>query len=226
VLTLAVALAMGLWAAARAQAAPNLTFTLTPQGGDGRISYAGGNTPVVGTDLQVSAVSGLGTPSHPNGALAIDGGKLSFSTGTNTVMTQGASGEWTFNNGGRIELDGAIATLGIPAGTKLLTGNFTNATTIKALGSGDLKIQGGVFFNVVDPTLAAYYGLPTGGTLYLGGLSTLFTAPTGPTGAFNSSGLTSGSVTTEPVPEPGTLAVFAALATGGIALLHRRRAGA
>jgi hypothetical protein len=174
----------------------------------------------------VSAVSGLGTSHHPNGVLAIDAGKLSFSTGTNTYISQGPNGEWTFNKGGSVELDGGIAPLGIPAGTKLLTGNFANATAIKSLGAADLKMQGGVFFNVVDPTLAAYYGLPTGGTLYLGGLSTLFAAPTGPAGAFSSSGLTNGSVTTQPVPEPATLAVFAAMATGGIALLHRRRSRA
>jgi hypothetical protein len=201
-----------------------LTFTLTPQSGSSRIVYAGGSGPLQGNILGTTSVTGLDTPNHTGKSFELDAGtgSLSFQTGPSAGISQGGT-EWNFGTGGAIELDGGIQSLGIPAGTKLLTGSFTNPTFVKDLGAGDLKVQGGAFFNVVNPTLAAYFGLPTGGTMYLGGLSTLFSAGTTIGGAFSSESLTSGSVTTQPVPEPGALVVFASLASSGIAYVYRRR---
>lgn len=216
------AVGVGLASSRVAEAGANLTFTLAPQSGNGRISYAGGQSALTGDGLGVASVNGLSTPSHAGGALAIDAGALKFATG-NPSQTNAATKAWDFGPGGKLELDGGIAALGIKPGTALLTGSFTQDTFVRSIGTGDLKLQGGAFFNVVNPTLAAYFGLPTGGTAYLGGLGTLFSAPTNAAGGFSSLDLTSGSVTTSPVPEPGTLAIFAALTTGGLALAHRRR---
>jgi len=216
-----LALTLGLAASGRVDASPNLTFTLTPQSGDGRISYAGGTAPVVGDDLRVASVKGLGTPDNGDVVLPLDAGTLTFKTG-DLSGTAAAGSERNFAPGGHLELVGGIASLGIKPGTALVTGSFTKDTFIRTMGDGDLKIQGGAFFNVVNPILAAYYGLPTGGAMFLGGLGTLISAPTNAAGGFASAGLTSGSVTTSPVPEPTTLAVFAALAAGGFAYVRRR----
>jgi hypothetical protein len=79
----------------------------------------------------------------------------------------------------------------------------------------------------VNPALAAYFGLPTGGAMSTGVLTTIFAAAGSPPSGFTSNGFSSGDVTSSPslaaVPEPGALAVFGILATGGIAYLHRRR---
>lgn len=216
------ALGVGLFSAERAEAAANLTFTLAPQSGNGRINYAGGATTLTGDGLAVASVSGLSTPAHAQSALLIDGGALQFNTGKLSQMNA-LTKEWDFSPGGKLELDGGIAALGIKPGSALLTGSFSQDIFVRSIGTGDLKLQGGAFFNVVNPTLAAYFGLPTGGSAYLGGLATLFSAPNNGSGGFASSDLTSGSVTTSPVPEPGALAIFAALATGGLAFVHRRR---
>lgn len=215
-----LALTLGL-AAERVEASANLTFTLTPQAGDGRINYAGGAAPIVGEDLRVASVKGLGTPDNGDVVLPLDDGTLTFKTG-NLSGTTAAGSELNFAPGGHLELEGGIPSLGIKPGTALVTGSFTKDTFMRTMGDGDLKIQGGAFFNVVNPILAAYYGLPTGGSLFLGGLGTLISAPTNSAGGFTSAGLTSGSVTTAPVPEPATLAVFTALAVGGLIYVRRR----
>lgn len=225
VLALAAAVGLGLGAAGRAAAAPNLTFTLTPQAGDGRISYAGGSAPVVGDGLRVASVKGLDTPSHADKTFSLDAGTLQFTTGAFSGLSQ-SNTEHDFAAGGMLKLVGGIADLGIKPGSTLLTGSFSNNSFVRSLGAGELRLQGGAFVNVVDPTLAAYFGLPTGGAMYLGGLGTLFSAPTTPAGGFASSGLTSGSLTTQPVPEPTTLAVFAALAAAAAAGAYRRRRAA
>jgi MYXO-CTERM domain-containing protein len=206
-----------------AQAAENLTFTLVPQSGGGKLSYVGGASPLIGTDLGVGSITGLETPLHSQGSLTLNSANLSFTTGSGFVSPS-IKGETDFAPGGSLEIVGGVPGLGIPAGTQLMSGSFTKDNFVRSLGDGDLKIQGGAFINIVNPTLAAYYGLPTGGTMYLGGLAALFSGPTTPSGAFSSSDLTSGSVTTSPVPEPGTFAVFAALAVGGL-VAYRRRAG-
>jgi hypothetical protein len=218
-LGLAIA-ALGLGVATgQARASENLTFTLTPQADAGLISYAGGAAPLVGGNLGVSSVTGLTTGLHTGSSLSLDSGTLSFTTGN--FSGDPISNEADFSSGGKLEIDGGIAALGIAPGTALMTGSFTGDTIVKSVGMRNLKIEGGAFFNVVNPTLAAYFGLPVGGTMYSGALATLFAAPTNSNGSFSDSGLSSGSVTTAPVPEPGTFLVFAALVGSG--LVYRRR---
>ncbi len=221
-LGLALAAALGLGAATgEAQASANLTFTLTPQSNAGLISYAGGDAPLVGSNLSVSSVTGLSTALHPNGALTLDStGSLNFTTGNYTSSP--TTNEIDFNSGGSISITGGIAALGIAPGTTLLTGSFTGDSFVKSLGTNDLDVQGGAFINVVNPTLAAYFGLPVGSTVYSGGLATLFEAPSTANGGFASVDLSSGSVSTAPVPEPTTFAVFAIMAGGGLLYAQRR----
>jgi hypothetical protein len=239
-LGLAVAVAAGPGAAG-ARAAGYISFDLDPQGGSGRVSYspqqAGGA--LVGSNLGVLDVKGVGTPLHDGTSITISQGALNFSTGmfsgTSPVVSpttvgpvspaSAALNQWDFAAGGSMAITGGIAALGIAPGTPLLTGSFTGTTFVRPLPGSDLKVQGGALINVVNPVLAAYLGLPVGGSVqYVGGLSTLFAASSTAPGAFSSNGYSDGQVTTTPVPEPGALAVFTLAVGGGLALLRRRSA--
>src|SRR5262249_22991554 len=102
---------------------------------------------------------------------------------------------------------------------------FNGVASVLALdGNKDLKMQGGAFVNVVNDKLASYFGLPSGGFPYKGGLSTFFSAPGDPPGTFSSQGFTSGSLTTSPVPDPAPSAAFPLLPGCGIVWLRRRSA--
>ena len=224
-----LALAAVLTHAAAARAA-YMSFSLDPQPGVGRISFAGSGSPVVGTDLGVLTVKGLDTPSNTDQAIAISNGQLDFSTGTYTgTTTDNSSGSTStavehFAPGGTITITGGVPSLGIPDGTPLLTGSFSDSPFVRTIGTGSLDVQAGAFINVVNSKLAQYFGLPVGKAVYSGGLSTLFAASSSQSGVFASTGYTSGQVTTTPVPEPTTLAIFAVTLGGGLAWHLRRRA--
>ena len=207
-------------ATGQAQASANLTFTLTPQSNAGLIELRGCRAAAAAERSRGLVGDGPRHRLHPRGALALDStGTLNFSTGN--YSSSPTSNEIDFNSGGSITITGGVAALGIALGTTLLSGSFTGDTFVKSLGTNDLDVQGGAFINVVNPTLAAYFGLPVGSTVYSGGLATLFEAPTNANGGFASVDLSSGSVSTAPVPEPATFAVFAIMAGGG--LLYARR---
>ncbi len=217
---LATVLLSGRVAAPRAHAA-DLGFTLGPQSATGLIGYAGGKSPLVGENIGVNSVTGLNTPLHgPSTTLNLTGGELNFSTGN---FQGGSSTQWTFAPGGVLTLSGMIPSLGINTTSDLLTGHFTDPSYVQSLNGGGLKEQGGAFFSVVNPTLASYFGLPTGVVLYSGGLTTLFNAKGTAPDAFSSDGFTGGTLTVSPVPEPGTLFVFGAFAVGAIVWSRKTR---
>ena len=219
----ALAAALGVHRGGRAADASDLSATLSPQDGNGNISYAGGSGDLVGKNLGVESITGLSTPLHgPSTTLKVVNGMLGFNTG---AFTGGdASGaQWNFASGGNLSLQGTIPSIGINTDSVLLTGSFSDPTTVRSL-NGSLKVQGGAFFSIVNPTLASYFGLPTGVVLYSGGLSTLFRADGTSPSAFTSNGFTGGTLTVAPVPEPGTLVVFGALAAFGFVRLRRKAA--
>jgi PEP-CTERM motif len=226
---LGLALAASFMHAGWARAA-QLSFNLNAQPGEGRIAYAGGAAPLVGGNLGVLTVKGLDTPNSHDEALAVEKGTLNFSTGAFTNATPANPGvtssaqNWNFAPGGSLTVSGGIPSLGIADGTPLLTGAFTDSTFVRSLGVADLKVQGGAVFNVVNSQLAAYFGMPTGASAYVGGLSTMFAAAGTAPGAFSSSGYTSGQITTTPVPEPTTFVVLAVAFGAGFAWRRRRSA--
>lgn len=205
-----------------------LSFNLQPQTGDGRISYAGGSTALVGKNLGLASINGLDTPSHDKESLVVENGALAFNTGPFTGTTPdgtsvaSAAKDWNFGSGGSVTLTGGIPALGIPAGSNLLSGTFSDPSTVRPLGGNDLKVQGAAVLSDVNKQLAQYFGLQTG-VMYTGGISTLFSAAGNAPSGFSSTGYTAGQVTTTPVPEPGTLALFA-LTLGCVAALRRRAA--
>jgi hypothetical protein len=224
------------------RAAGYISFDLNPQGGTGRISYTAGaagaaGNGLVGSNLGLLDVKGVGTPLHNGQSLSVSQGTVNFFTGpfagTGTITpslssassSSTAAKEWDFAPGGTLTVTGGIAALGIAPGTPLLTGRFTDTTFVSpVLGSPDLKVQAGALMTLVNYPLASYLGLPVGSTVsYVGGISTFFAATGTAPGSFSSDGYTSGYVTTTPVPEPGALAVFTLAVGGGLAWLRRGR---
>ncbi|MFO0908489.1 MAG: PEP-CTERM sorting domain-containing protein [Isosphaeraceae bacterium] len=227
------AVAVGLSVAAGTAHASYLSFNLNAQPGSGRISYKGGSNPLEGTDLGILTVKGIDTPSQDGEALLVNKGTLNFKTGPSLTSAQpsvtSAATEWNFSAGGSLTVSGGIPALGIPDGTPLVTGSFSDPSFVRSLHTGplpgtDLKVQGGAFVNIVNDKLANYFGLPLNAPHYVGGLSTLFSASGNPGEAFSSEGYTSGQLTTTPVPEPSTLVVLTVAA--GVGLAYRRRRSA
>ncbi len=180
----------------------------------GVISYAGGTKPLVGKNIQVDNVLGLGTPAHDNATVNIIGGLLNFTTGNFSGASTTPSA-WDFSGGGTITLtgcadldhDGGACDAQDASGT-LLTGTFDNATVLAM--SSVSKILGAGVIDIKNPQLAQFFGLPFGSTdFYTGGLNLSFRASGLPPHSFRSSVALSGDMfDSPPLPEPASLVLF------------------
>jgi hypothetical protein len=188
-------------------AAPILDFNIAPPT-SGTISYAGDDNPLIGTNIQVDNVTGLGTLYNSNVTLTIINGTLDFTTGTPTD-----DWEWSGGADSSITITGSVyaGTQLIASGT-LLSGNFGAADVNVKYGLNNFYITGGSFSDYKNVDLLTYYGLPTTGTLekpqlYSGNFNISFEAVSGLSkgDAFESTQVLSGDVTNSPVPEPATM---------------------
>jgi hypothetical protein len=190
---LALVLGLAVAGAVPAGALPTLDFGIvapTP----GTIAYGGGGAALVGTNIQVDNVVGIGTPSNDGALLDITGGLLNFTTG---AYTGNAGGAWHFANvGGTISITGGIHNQtnypvgpnpDIANGTSLLSGTFLNADVFlistTPVGGGvytNFQIAGASFTDIKDEDLLTFFGLATGVT-YNGTFNISFqTYSTGP----------------------------------------------
>jgi len=228
-----ITLALVLGVAPGARAGPIIDFGMhAPTAGT--ISYATLGGPLTGSGIQVdNVVGGLGTPETAtpanNGVVATCVScTLSYTTGD----FESATGtQWTFAAGGTITLTGGIdfpdATPDIPTGTALLSGSWSSPVIVSDLGSINAKLQGGVFTDIQNASLASFYGLVGGpGTTWSGAFNLSFFAVGFAPGTFTSSALASGDITNTPQPvavaEPGTLILLGA-ALLGVGAWSRRR---
>ena len=204
---------------------PSLDFNIAAPT-SGTVSFAGGTSALVGTDIQVDTVVGLGTVANDGVTLNCIGCVLNFTTGDYS----GASGnQWLFGGGGTITINGSLDTNndGVVdiANVNLLSGTFNQASNVSYdLGVLIFNIAAGTFADNKDPGLLAYYGLPNGD--YMGGMNISFATAAGVTqnvgDAFTSTQVLSGDILNTPVPLP---AAFWMLGGGLLALtgFYRRR---
>ncbi len=146
-----------------AMAGPILDFgVIAPT--TGSISYGGGGGPLIGANISVDNVVGLGTPLKNGISHNILNGRLDFTTGN---LTGSTSTTWSFGGGGgsTITLSGTVdfdlsgtVTAGDISGT-LLTGAFGKVDVTTT--AGEFRIAGAAFTDTKDDNLLAYYGLPT-----------------------------------------------------------------
>ncbi len=180
-------------------------------GPNGTLSFNG--SAFTGTDIPVSAIVGVGTPSN-------SGVNFSFGAGTNLDFsaTNYFGSGWNFGPGGSI-------TIGIDGVTpKLLNGTFTNLTVTPTAGGFDVIAAG--ILDQKDPTLAAFYGWG-GVTSWVGTLNLSFQTSANLGSIFGTPGtptalVGTGDVLNTPVPEPATMLL---LGSGliGVAGFARKR---
>jgi hypothetical protein len=199
--------------------AQSLDFTVPGLNPGASISYAGGATDLVASNITITTVQGLGTPLNNLVITALTNGLLNFTSGAFAGVV---GTEWTFGGGGAgsitISATGPASVLPSP----LLTGQILNAQVTGSGGGFHVAIA--AFVNTIGTGLASLYGVPTTG--WSGNLNIGFTTPDGPVApaAFNSSLVSSGDVLCT-VPEPSTMAIAG---LGGLGLigygLRRRKA--
>jgi hypothetical protein len=143
-----------------AGAQPILKFD-DPTNPGGIVSYNGAGGAAVGTDILFQSIQGLDTPLNNNVTLACVGCVMNFTTGLNTQEGTVGATPWLFGPGGTIQITGSIPTLGIPAGSQILTGTFTGTPA-----EGITVVEGEVFglfigsgSDAKNPALAAFFGL-------------------------------------------------------------------
>lgn len=212
-------------AATPVHANPMLDFNISAHSPNvGSIKYTTVGGALTGIGVKPDNVTGLNTPLN-NGATGVCVGcTLNFTTG---ALTSTTGSQWFFGGGGSIVLKGGIdfdgGGLGGPndvaAGTTLLNGTFTIAD-VEALGP-TFKVSIAVFSDVKDPTLLAFYGLPSN-IPYDGNFNISFMATGSPPGTFASTQVLSGDVVNSPTPEPGSMILLGS-GLAGFAYLARRR---
>jgi len=191
----------------------------------GTISYAGGSSDLIGSNIEVDNVVGLSTPTNSNVISVCVSCVLNFTSGTLAGAggsNQNNNGWWSFGPGGTITITGGVQLQGgtdISPGSTLLSGTF-NSAFVQDLGVNGFKVTFGSFSDTKHADLLSYYGL-TPGTPFQGALTLLFASVnSGVGGAFTSTTVFSGTVVNAPVPLPAAAWLFG---TGVVGLWATRR---
>ena len=192
----------------------------------GNVSFTSGPTPLTGSFPLVS-LNGISTPLNNGTPLDALFGSLSFTTGN---LIGNTSSAWIFAGGGSLIVSGCFdadsdAGACDPqdiSGTSLITGTFTGSQQLDSTLSGVAPDGAGLTgIATFDPSLASFYGLPSGPYSFVLDFTTDGASVT-PPGAFLFGGqdqFGGGTLTLTPltsVPEPSSLLL---LGTGLLALM-------
>jgi hypothetical protein len=149
------------------------TATNQPNLHTGTISYSSLNGKLVGANIDIDVLQGLGVPSNSNLFVSCFSCRLSFVSGGNVSNTSGTS--WTFNatsssiqvtGGFDLNKNGVLDASDIQPGAVLLSGVFSSpiAVTTPNLAKPDILLTASTVLNVVNTQLANFYGVPGGYT--------------------------------------------------------------
>jgi hypothetical protein len=173
-----------------ARAVPtSLDFDLSGISSGGMICYYGSGSPLEGTGIQVSQITGN------NLALPVTNGILAFTSGANT-------GGWQFGPGGSITVTGNIGS----GQETLLSGSFTSAQVIPVNGTSFQVVIGGIS-NSNSLDLTSHFSMPSG--QYAGALTATVLGSAQVGQSFICETTLSGDIQVAPVPLPGALWLLA-----------------
>ncbi len=160
-----------------------------------------GSGRVIGTNIEVDNVIGVGTPSNPGSPLTITGGDLDFASADGVGNPTFDSTTWTWTGPGSIMIHGGIAALGVANGSLLMSGTFSNVQVHKV--TGGFLVSTSVFVDTKNDHLETYYGY-AGSTPWIGEFNIGFLVDNNPIppAAFASTAITSGDILNHPVPLP------------------------
>jgi hypothetical protein len=215
--------------------APSEAFVIDFVGlSGGTVSYAGGPSPLVGSDLPINQVFGI--PPGSSSITSVSNGVLSFTTGlfSSSWDPPGDSFVSFYGSGGNLTVTGGVPAAGIADGSTLLQAAFVGTPTLLYSGLGMASLSGSLALLFVNPDLTEYLGFGSDPTYYLGPGSLAqaefnldFAGSVGPGSSF--SGQQASVNLTATVPQPTPL-VFLGLGLVGIAAWarvqrarHRRR---
>lgn len=151
-----------------AQAGAILNFTQGPNPG-GTVSYAGGLNPLVGTNIPIYNVTGLGGLANP-GDHAIVGSTVNAAYGVLNFVTGAFTGTFGGNDffagGGSFVIRGNVPDAGIsaPGGAVLVSGSFDPSFGVSILNLGSFNQVSGGGPDTKNPALVDYFGLPSSAT--------------------------------------------------------------
>ena len=172
-----------------------IDFQTSPSAPAGTVSYAGGATPLMGSDIPIVAtdatgivdIVGVGTPLNNSVGLDCIDCQLSFTTGDFSGVV---GNMWKFSDGRSIMITGGVDFTGdmdandpqdIPTGTTLLSGTLVGDQLV----TNGVQLMGALGFQVAGtdlaPKLLSFYGLPSNAT-YGGGSNLTIILPDPATG--------------------------------------------
>lgn len=123
--------------------------------GGGTISWDGNPShSLIGSNIAIDSVTGIGTPLNDGVTLTITDGFLNFVTGS---FLGTDSSHWYFSGGGNISITGTITDLGIIDGNLMYNGSWIDAF-VTAQGDGR-AVASGDYTDTKNAILAAFYGL-------------------------------------------------------------------
>lgn len=190
----------------RADLGPYISFNVPAKSGSS-IAYAGGNGVVVGQNIAADTVTGVGTQEHASLEQII--GSLVFQTGNLSSYDQ-STRTWKFTPG----------TIDLSSGNSfgMISGSLSDVI-VTDKGNNQFSLSGNIA-NVRNQQLATYYGFNPQ-TTFAGTLNLSFTGSEVP--GFSGS-VGGGTVTTSPVPLPGSALLFIPGALA-LVLINRKREG-